>query len=100
MKRAILVALGTGAVITSAAAISVGTAALPAAPDSSNNEYERARVHAAAREYQREQVEIRYRAAREKCDTLGGLKRDNCLVAAHAFKGRALLQMQDPYSRG
>ncbi len=99
MKRAILVALLTGAVITSAAAISVGTASTPVRQAAATNEYERARAHAAARELQREQVVARYRVARAQCDSLGGLKRDNCLVSAHALKGHALLEIQDPYSR-
>ena len=99
MNRAILVALGTGAVITSAAALSVGGASSPAPVSGSHNEIERSRIQAAAREAQREQIDARYRPVRAQCDSLGGFKRDNCLVSAHAFKGRLLLEMHAPYER-
>ena len=99
MNRAILVALGTGAIITSAAAISVGTAATPAPVKVTHTELEKARIHMGAREQQREQIETRYRVVRAQCDALRGFQRDNCLVGAHAFKGRALLEAQQPYAR-
>ena len=98
MKRAILVALGTGAIISSAAALSVGTVSIPRKPVSAHNEYEQSRIRMAARGAQREQIDVRYRAARAQCDALGGLKRDNCLINAHAARGRALLDTHTPYT--
>jgi hypothetical protein len=98
MKRAILVALGTGAIISSAAALSVGTAAIPRNPISAHNELDQSRIRMAARDAQREQIEARYRAARAQCDALGGRKLDNCLINAHAVRGRALLDTHTPYT--
>jgi hypothetical protein len=97
MKRAILVALGTGAVITSAAALSIGNAYTRSAPAAPLSEFEQARATWSARAAQRAQIEERYLAARAECDALGGAKRDRCLIAAHAFKGRLLLETQAPY---
>ena len=97
MQRAILVALGTGAIISSAAALSIGTSAQPpAAP--AQSEYEQARSAWTAREERRALVEARYLAVRARCDGLGGAKRDRCLIDAHAYKGRALLEIQAPYA--
>ena len=97
MKRAMLVALSTGAVITSAAALSVGqpsaAPALPAAP----TEVRGALAHLGARAQQRQLIEARHREARARCDALGGFRRDQCLVKAHAAKGRALLASAAPY---
>jgi hypothetical protein len=98
MKRAIFIALGTGAVITSAAALSLGTG-IPTQASSAHDEIERTRIQLAAREGQREMIDARYREARAQCDTLGGLKRDQCLIKAHAYRGRALLQSHAPYTR-
>jgi hypothetical protein len=98
MKRAILVALGTGALITSAAAVSIGTA-LPAIPSLQHDGLDRARIHAAAREAHRERIEARYLALRSRCDALKvGTQRDDCLISAHAFRGRALLDSHAPYA--
>jgi hypothetical protein len=99
MNRAILVALGTGAIITSAAAISVGTASAPIPEKVTHTELEKARIHTGAREQQRERIEARYRLVRAQCEALRGFQRDTCLVDAHAFKGRALLEAQQPYAQ-
>jgi hypothetical protein len=98
MRRAILVALGTGAVITSAAAITMGRVAPAAGPAPS--ELERSRIAQEARAGQRAQVETRYLDERARCDGLGGARRDACLIDAHAVRGRALLEIQAPYERG
>ena len=100
MNRAILVALGTGAIISSAAALSIGTASLPMKLQVAHDDLERARIQLAAREAHRDAIEARYLGVRARCDALNGLKRDNCLIAAHAFRGRALLEAQDPYAGG
>jgi hypothetical protein len=99
MKRAILVALGTGTLISSAAALTLGNTSLPASEPAPQNEYERARFERSAREAHREAIEVRYRAARSRCDTLGGIRHDDCLIAAHAFRGSALMQAQAAYAR-
>ena len=95
MKRAIFVALGTGAVITSAAAFtsSIGSEPQPAA----RGEYEVAMQHQNAREAQRARIEARYQAERARCDALTGFKRDKCLIQAHAARGRAMLEAAAPY---
>ena len=98
MKRAIVVALGTGAVISSAAALSVGNVFIPASSTVARDDIERARIQVAAREAHREAIDERYRALRSRCDPLGGARRDACLVSAHAFRGRALLETQAPYA--
>jgi hypothetical protein len=98
MRRAILVALGTGAVITSAAGITLGTAITPA-PAPARTELERTRISHEARAQQRAQVESRYLEARARCEPLGGAKRDTCFISAHAVRGRALLEIQAPYAR-
>jgi len=97
MKRAILVALGIGAVITSAAALSIGTAAAPKPVAAARTEFEQSRSAWTAREEMRARVEARYLAARAQCEPLGGLKRDKCLISAHAAKGHALMEIQAPY---
>jgi hypothetical protein len=146
MRRAILVALGIGTVITSAAAIGIGAtignnnepAMTPAdyrvalssitrtaaealvrceALGSAQREVCRAEAGAAelvrtaqaesryrrttdaARAAQRAQIEARYRVARARCEaSTAGVKRDDCLIAAHVLKGRALLETQAPYT--
>ena len=100
MRRAILVALGTGAFITSAAAITgVGRGAAPAA-EPARTELERSRIAQEARAGQRALVETRYLDDRGRCEALGGAKRDACFIDAHAVRGRALLEIQAPYERG
>lgn len=97
MKRAILVALGTGAVITSAAALSIGTASSQPISPVARSEYEVARMAWSAREAQRARIYARYADARARCEPLGGARRDRCLIDAHAEKGRALLAAHAPY---
>ena len=144
MRRAILVALGTGAIISSAAAIGIGTAATSTAPGTlTRPEYQAAleaieaartdvlmaceaqpgtakeicraevsadelvrvadieqsfrRTHDAARDAQRARIEARYQVSRAKCLALGGARRDQCLIDAHAARGRGLLEAQAPY---
>ena len=97
MKRAILVALGTATLISSAAALSVGSAVGPRTTEMPRSEYERSRIEQSARAEQHAQIEARYTDARSRCDALGGARRDDCLIAAHAAKGRALLESQAPY---
>ena len=76
MTRAILVALGTGTIITSAAAIGIGAArdASPTVFVRPQSGAELARIVQAARERQR------------------------ALIEAHAARGRALLESHDPYT--
>jgi hypothetical protein len=98
MKRAIFVALGTGAAITSAAAISIGASTLEAGPHPApRGEYQVAMLHQSARESQRARIEARYQTDRARCDSVSGFKRDKCLIKAHAAKGRAMLEAAAPY---
>jgi hypothetical protein len=53
-----------------------------------------------ARAMQRARIELRYQAERARCAPLGGPQRDQCLIAAHALKGRALLDSASPYQTG
>lgn len=53
-----------------------------------------------ARAMQRARIELRYQAERARCAPLGGAQRDQCLIAAHALKGRALLDSASPYQTG
>ena len=95
MNRAILIALGTGAVITSAAAF---TSAMGTEPQAvARGEYQVAMQHQSARELQRARIEARYQSDRALCDALSGFKRDKCLIRAHAAKGRAMLEAAAPY---
>jgi len=100
MGRAIIVALGTGFVITSAAGISVSTGQLSAPAQAAHSELERTRISHEARAQQRAQVEARYLDVRSRCEALGGNRRDSCFIDAHAVRGRALLEIQAPYERG
>ena len=97
MKRAILVALGTGVVISSAAALDIAGASQPAAPAAYGDPIHAARTREGARERQREQIQLRYTAERNQCADLRGYQREKCLVRAHANKGRALLEAAAPY---
>ena len=99
MMRAIIVALGTGAVITSAAAIGIGASSTGAATQPARGEYEVAMQHQSARELQRARIDARYQSDRARCDSLGGFKRDKCLIQAHATRGRALLDAAAPYEK-
>jgi hypothetical protein len=98
MKRAIFVALGTGAVITSAAALGIGAASMGTESQTvARGEYQAAMQQQSARERQRERIEARYQSDRARCDAVSGFKRDKCLIQAHATKGRALLEAAAPY---
>ena len=144
MTRAILVALGTGAIITGAAAIGIGAALTAPSNPMSPDEYRSAMLHAewlrgiaesrcddlddagagicrvqaaadrivrvaqiesdyrhneqAARAAQRARIDARYLVDRARCDTLGGFRRDQCLIEAHAARGRALIEASAPYA--
>jgi hypothetical protein len=98
MKRAIFVALGTGVLISSAAAaLDIAGAAEPAAPIAQNDPVQVARVRESAREEQRSRIQSRYAAERESCAQLRGYQREKCVVKAHANRGRALLEAAAPY---
>lgn len=144
MKRAILVALGTGALISSAAAIGIGMTSAASHERLTRESYElglaearathvaataacealrnaerdicRAQADAAAairsadlraaferdedsaRDAQRVRIESRYQVRRAHCQAQGGFRRDKCSVAAHAERGRALLDVAAPYA--
>jgi hypothetical protein len=55
------------------------------------------RDQASARGAQFARIEARYQVERTKCAAMGGNNRDRCLVAAHATRGRALLEIAAPY---
>lgn len=141
MKRAVLVALGIGAIVSSAAAFSIGAAgeggsltreqyaaklrlieashgarmsgcdAMQAAARESCRleaegdqavraaEVEAAyrRTRQATRAAQRARIEARYQAERARCASLGGARRDSCMVQVHATRGRAMLDAAAPY---
>lgn len=143
MKRAMLVALGTGAVIASVAAIGIDAATVFAPHSITRLEYVNAlaaidshreqalarcelrpgterdvcraeaagdesirvadieasfrRTQDAARAAQRARIEARYNVERTRCASLGGGKRDRCLIAAHAVRGSALMELAAPY---
>ena len=97
MQRAILVALGIGTIISSAAAIGVATTVSPVPAASNRGLYEMTRTRDAARNTQRLAVESRYQGERAKCAGLAGAAKDACLIAAHAVRGRLLLEIAAPY---
>ena len=94
MKRAILIALGAGVMITSAAALDIAGGGEPAAH---GDQVQVSRARESAREQQRSRIESRYLAEREACAQLRGYAREKCVVKAHANKGRALLEAAAPY---
>lgn len=52
----------------------------------------------AARRAQRAHIEARYLLDRARCGPLtGARKKDQCLIDAHAARGRALLEAAEPY---
>jgi hypothetical protein len=55
------------------------------------------RSQSTARNLQRARIEARYQVERVACMAQGGAKRDGCLIAAHATRGRALLEAASPY---
>ena len=96
MKRAVWIALGLGTMISGAAAIGVDATRVPVAQPQSHAQ--RAAVMEAARDAQRATIESRYQEDRAKCDALAGARKDNCLIDAHARKGRAMLEAAAPYA--
>jgi hypothetical protein len=98
MKRAILIALGIGVIMTSAAALDLAGPRPVSVPAVQNDsEVHAARTRVSARAEQRARIEERWLADRERCASLGGYRRDKCLVQAHATKGRAMLEAAAPY---
>ena len=100
MSRAILVALGTGTIITSAAAIGNGSAREefpePLVLPQTRADY--ARLEHQARVEQRALIEARFQIAKARCAPLRGYEHDWCVIEAQAARGRALLESQDPYA--
>ena len=95
-KRAILVALGTLLVISSATALDIGArGTTPLA--SADDVVQAARARDAARSEQRERIQARFAAEREQCARLRGFQREKCVVKAQANRGRALLDAAAPY---
>ena len=89
MNRATLVALGTGAIITSAAAIGIGAAHGPPAQAMTLADY-RAALDAIARERPRD-------AAR--CDALGAADREPCRAQALAEEIVRVADLEERYRR-
>ena len=96
MNRAVWIAVALGTMISGAAAIGVDTQSKPEPVASSH--FARAVALDAARRAQREAIDERYQSDRAKCDAVGGVRRDTCLIEAHARKGRALLEAATPYA--
>ena len=96
MKRAVWIAIGLGTMISGAAAIGVDNARAPAPQAQSHAQ--RAAAMEAARNAQRAMIDTRYQEDRAKCDALGGTRKDDCLIDAHARKGRAMLEAAAPYA--
>lgn len=95
-KRAIIVALGTGLVISSATALDIG--ARDMAPIASPDDVVQvARAREAARTTQRDRIQARFVVEREQCASLSGYQREKCVVKAQANRGRALLDAAAPY---
>ena len=96
-KRAMLVALGTGLVISSATtALDIGArATTPAA--SPDDVVQVSRTREAARNTQRDRIQARFVAEREQGAELRGYQREKCVVRAQANRGRALLDAAAPY---
>jgi hypothetical protein len=101
MTRAILVALGTGTILTSVAAMGFGAARGETTPEPLVLPHTRAdfaRFEQQARSEQRALIEARYQLAKARCAPLRGYGHDQCVIEAHAARGRALLESQDPYA--
>ena len=100
MRRATLVALGIGTLVTSAAAIGINATATPAAGTGAGGNptfIEMKRAEASARNAQRARIDQRYEAERAQCAVLNGPRHDRCLIEAHAHHGRHLLEAAAPY---
>jgi hypothetical protein len=55
------------------------------------------RTEQAARGALRAHIDARYLVDRARCEALKGFRRDKCMIAAHAAKGRALIEASAPY---
>ena len=97
MKRAILVALGVGAIVSSAAAFSLGAGGEAGASLTQDRYLAMLRLIEVSRASQRARIEARYQAERAQCAALGGFNRDTCMVQVHATRGRAMLDAAAPY---
>jgi hypothetical protein len=100
MRRSILVALGIGFIVTSAAAIGITATAMPQAivgPQGSLTFTQMKRFESSARDAQRARIDQRYEAERARCEPLRGLAHDRCLISAHAHRGHALIEAAAPY---
>ena len=100
MRRATLVALGIGTIVTSAAAIGVTATSMPETATAWQGPLsftDMKRAEASARDAQRATIEQRYQAERARCEALSGLRHDRCLISAHAHRGGALLEAAAPY---
>ena len=99
MRRAMFIALGIGAIVTSAAAIGFNSAGSPqsASAAAPTSKIEMRRAEAAARDAQRARIDQRYEAERAQCESVSGVRHDRCLINAHVHRGRALLEAAAPY---
>jgi hypothetical protein len=88
MRRAILVALGTGAIITSAAAFSVGGNPGPGF-QMTQRQYE-ARLHA---------IEARRAAHDARCDVAMGAERELCRIEAAAEESVSIAEAEAAFRR-
>lgn len=88
MKRAIVVALGVGAVISSAAAIGIGSAPGAAAPQSMTRHEYRDALRA-----------VDASDAHERCDALGEQAREICRAEAAADRMVRVAQIESSYRR-
>ena len=95
MKRRFWIALLTGTTISGAAAIGVEAPTTPLAQPLT--QAQRAVRLETARQAQRDMIEARYQAERAQCDSLGGARRDRCLIDAHARKGLLMMETAAPY---
>lgn len=96
MKRAVWIAVLLGTMISGAAAIGIDSQSTPVS--AASTDLERNALLDAARRAQREGIESRYQSDRSACEPLGGARRDDCFIQAHARKGRALLEAATPYA--
>lgn len=90
MKRAMFVALATGAVISSAGALGIGAAAGSSAPESLTHPQYVAGLRA---------IEPRREAMLRACSGLAGHEREVCRVEAAAVEALALADLEARYRR-
>ena len=88
MKRAIVVALGVGAVISSAAAIGIGSASSPGARQSMTSH-----------EYRSALRSLETSDAHERCDALAEQARELCRVEAAADRMVRVAEVESSYRR-